>query len=73
MQTDPKDNPEYWEQIPDPAEMSFFDHLEELRQRIFVSLIAVFAGAILCFVFVRQIVGILEIPAKGVKFLLDLS
>jgi sec-independent protein translocase protein TatC len=66
---DQKDNPEYWEEIPDPAEMSFFDHLEELRQRIFVSLIAVVVGAILCFAFVRQIVGILEIPATGVKFL----
>ena len=64
-----KDSPEYWEQIPDPAEMSFFDHLEELRQRIFVSLIAVIAGAILCFAFVRQIVSILEVPAQGVKFL----
>ena len=68
-QADPKETPEYWEQIPDPAEMSFFDHLEELRQRIFVSLIAVVVGAILCFAFVRQIVGILEIPAQGVKFL----
>jgi sec-independent protein translocase protein TatC len=66
---DQKDNPEYWEEIPDPAEMSFFDHLEEFRQRIFVSLIAVVVGAILCFAFVRQIVGILEIPATGVKFL----
>ena len=67
--TDQKDNLDYWEQIPDPAEMSFFDHLEELRQRIFASLIAVVVGAILCFAFVRQIVAILEIPAQGVKFL----
>jgi sec-independent protein translocase protein TatC len=64
-----KDNPEYWEEIPNPAEMSFFDHLEELRQRIFACLIAVVGGAILCFVFVRQIVALLEVPAQGVKFL----
>ncbi len=62
-----KDN--YWDEIPEPAEMSFFDHLEELRTRIFISLIAVFCCAIICFVFVRPLVSWLEIPAKGVKFL----
>ncbi len=78
MTTKPVENPanaeqqddlDYWEQVPNSSEMSFFDHLEELRQRIFVSLIAIIAGAILCFAFVRQIVAILEIPATGVKFL----
>lgn len=49
--------------------MSLFDHLEELRQRIFYALIAVVLGIIGCFIFVRPIVQILEIPAKGVKFL----
>ena len=73
MTTNPVENPtpekDYWDEIPDGAEMSFFDHLEELRQRIFVSLIAVLVGAIACFAFVRQIVAILEVPAQGVKFL----
>ena len=64
-----KDHQEYWDQIPNPAEMSFFDHLEELRQRIFISLIAIIVGALLCFVFVKPIVAALEIPASGVKFL----
>lgn len=55
--------------LPDDVEMSLFDHLEELRQRIFYALIAVVAGAIGCFVYVRPIVAALEAPAQGVKFL----
>jgi sec-independent protein translocase protein TatC len=50
-------------------EMSFFDHLEELRQRIFYSILAVAIGAMGCFVYAKQIVQVLEIPAVGIKFL----
>lgn len=53
----------------DDVEMSLFDHLEELRQRIFYALIAVVGGIILCFAFVNKIVQLLEVPAQGVKFL----
>ena len=60
---------EYLNQIPDEVEMSLFDHLEEMRQRIFYSLIAVGLGIVGCFLVVRQIVQILEVPAQGVKFL----
>ncbi|NJP12131.1 MAG: twin-arginine translocase subunit TatC [Leptolyngbyaceae cyanobacterium RU_5_1] len=55
--------------LPDDVEMSLFDHLEELRQRIFYALIAVGVGAIACFVVVKPIVRLLEVPAQGVKFL----
>ncbi|MBF2014059.1 MAG: twin-arginine translocase subunit TatC [Rivularia sp. T60_A2020_040] len=57
------------DELPGEVEMSLFDHLEELRQRIFYSLIVVVLSAIACFVFVKQIVQLLEIPAQGVKFL----
>lgn len=63
------DSPSYDDELPDEVEMSLFDHLEELRQRIFYSLIAVVVGAIASFAFVKQIVRLLEIPAQGVKFL----
>ncbi|MDX2212433.1 MAG: twin-arginine translocase subunit TatC [Oculatellaceae cyanobacterium bins.114] len=53
----------------DDIEMSLFDHLEELRQRIFYALIAIVLGIVGCFVFVNKIVQLLEIPAQGVKFL----
>ena len=49
--------------------MSIFDHLEELRLRIFYSLIAVMLGVVGCFVFVERIVQLLEEPAPGAKFL----
>lgn len=55
--------------LPDDVEMSLFEHLEELRQRIFYSLIAVFCGIVGCFLAVKPIVQLLEIPARGVKFL----
>ena len=54
--------------VPNDVEMSLFDHLEELRQRIFYALIAVFVGIVLCFWQVNRIVELLEIPAKGAKF-----
>lgn len=37
------------DELPDEVEMSFFDHLEELRQRIFYSLIVVVVAVIGCF------------------------
>ncbi|WP_369792299.1 twin-arginine translocase subunit TatC [Synechocystis sp. PCC 7509] len=49
--------------------MSLFDHLEELRWRIFYALIAVVVGITGCFIAVKPIVQLLEVPAQGVKFL----
>ncbi|MFP5275243.1 twin-arginine translocase subunit TatC [Coleofasciculus sp.] len=59
----------YLDELPNDAEMSLFDHLEELRRRMFYSLLAVAVGATGCFVAVKYIVQLLEIPARGVKFL----
>lgn len=60
---------DYLDEIPHDVEMSLFDHLEELRRRIFYSLIAVVLCVIGCFVAVKPLVQLLEIPAQGVKFL----
>jgi Sec-independent protein secretion pathway component TatC len=38
-------------------------------RRIFYSLIAVAVGAVGCFIFVKPLVQVLEVPAQGVKFL----
>ena len=74
VSSEPSVNPEEREmnssdEFPDEVEMSLFDHLEELRQRLFYSLIAVAIGAVGCFVFVNSIVELLQKPAQGVKFL----
>lgn len=57
--------------LPDDKEMTVFDHLEELRQRIFVSVLAVGAAIVGCFTFSKDLVLILEAPVKtqGVRFL----
>jgi sec-independent protein translocase protein TatC len=61
--------PDPLDDLPGEVEMSLFDHLEELRQRIFYALIAVVVCVIGCFFFVKPIVQLLEVPAQGVKFL----
>ncbi len=60
---------DYADDALDDVEMSLFDHLEELRLRLFYALIAVVVGVIGCFAFVNRIVQVLELPAQGVKFL----
>ncbi|MEM0978931.1 MAG: twin-arginine translocase subunit TatC [Cyanobacteria bacterium P01_H01_bin.58] len=59
----------YLNEVPNDLEMSLFDHLEELRMRIFYSLIAVIIAVIGCFATVSRIVQLLEAPAQGAKFL----
>ncbi|MBE9146695.1 twin-arginine translocase subunit TatC [Planktothrix mougeotii LEGE 06226] len=65
---DLEEKKEFLDEIPDEVEMSLFDHLEELRQRIFYSLIAVFIAIIGCFTVVNPIVHLLQRPASGIKF-----
>ncbi|WP_267383141.1 twin-arginine translocase subunit TatC [Cyanobacterium sp. uoEpiScrs1] len=63
------DQQTYLNEIPNDIEMSLFDHLEELRKRIFYGLIAVFIGIIGCFIFVKPLVKWLQFPAQDVEFL----
>lgn len=57
--------------LPDDKEMSIFDHLEELRQRIFISVLGVGAAILGCFAFSKELVVLLEAPvsSQGVRFL----
>lgn len=59
----------YLDEVPDDIEMSLFDHLDELRQRILYAVIAIAFCVVACFAGVRQIVELLEVPAQGAKFL----
>ncbi|KAI3467032.1 hypothetical protein Pfo_023695 [Paulownia fortunei] len=59
------------ELLPDDKELSIYDHLEELRDRIFVSVLAVGAAIVGCFAFSKELIMLLEAPvrAQGVRFL----
>lgn len=59
------------ELLPEDKEMTIFDHLEELRQRIFVSVLAVGAAMVGCFAYSKDLIMILEAPVRtqGVRFL----
>ncbi|KAL3636009.1 hypothetical protein CASFOL_020556 [Castilleja foliolosa] len=59
------------ELLPDDKEMSIYDHLEELRERIFVSVLALGAAMAGCFTFSKDLIMFLEAPVKtqGVRFL----
>ena len=49
--------------------MTLVGHLEELRSRVLRSLLAVVVGAAARLLFVRPLVRLLEVPAKGIHFL----
>ncbi len=46
------------------TEMSFLDHVEELRWRIIRSLVALFAATVLCLAFYRRILDLLILPVN---------
>lgn len=51
------------------AEMPIFDHLEELRQRIFIAFTMFLIITIICFIYIKNIALLLQEPAIGIKFL----
>ena len=69
IEVDKQEKDTFLDEVPDDLEMSLFDHLDELRQRIFYSVIAIAIAVLGCFTAVRQIVELLEVPAQGAKFL----
>ena len=62
-------NPQPEQLPPNDVEMSLVDHLEELRQRVFRSLIAIVLGALACLLAVKPLVRLLEEPAGSIRFL----
>ena len=62
-------NPQPEQLPPNDVEMSLVDHLEELRQRVFRSLIAIVLGALACLFAVKPLVRLLEEPAGSIRFL----
>ncbi len=48
-------------------EMPFLDHLEELRWRVFKSLIGIVVGAVITFLFIDQIFELLKKPTSSIE------
>ena len=61
--------PERDPDFPGEVEMSFADHLEELRWRLLRSLASVVIAAAGCLILVRPLVRLLEQPAEGMRFM----
>eukprot|EP00879_Flechtneria_rotunda_P002033 GHRR01002211.1.p1 GENE.GHRR01002211.1~~GHRR01002211.1.p1 ORF type:complete len:295 (+),score=104.17 GHRR01002211.1:560-1444(+) len=59
------------EELPDDMEMPIWDHLDELRERVLVALLAAAVGIGGCFLFSKELVLFLEAPVAdaGVRFL----
>lgn len=59
------------EELPDDKEMTIFDHLEELRDRLLISVVAVGFAIVGCFAFAKDLIVLLEKPvySLGVRFL----
>lgn len=51
------------------ADMSVIEHLEELRQRLFIAFTIFCIITIICLVYMKNIAYILQEPALGIKFL----
>lgn len=57
------------EKRPDPNQMTFLEHLEELRWRLLKTVSAIAAGTVLALVFHKQLVTWLLKPAAGIELI----
>ena len=57
------------EKRPDPNQMTFLEHLEELRWRLLKTVTAIAVGTLLAFVFHQQLVTWLLKPAEGIELI----
>ncbi len=61
------------EEVPEEAAMSIWDHLNELRKRLFIGALAMVITAGLSFLFAEQIIAILAIPLGGMQYFLSIE
>ncbi len=54
---------------PESGELTFVEHLEELRKRLFIAALAIAIGTGVCYAFIDEIVKVLERPAGDLDFI----
>ena len=61
------------EEISTEDAMSIWDHLNELRKRLFIGALAMVITAGLSFIFAEQIIAILAVPLGGMQYFLSIE
>ena len=61
------------EEVLEEGTMSIWDHLNELRKRLFIGAVALLVTSGLSFIFAEQIIGILAIPLGGIANFLSIE
>lgn len=51
------------------SRLTLVEHLSELRKRLIISIIAIIAGAVICFNFIEEIIELLIRPGEGLDFI----
>lgn len=59
--------------LTDEKVMELFEHLNELRRRLFIALIAMVIGSAIAFAFAQQLIVLLAIPVGGVEKLVAIE
>ena len=73
LSTTPENAPSPSREEDEKDQMPFLDHLEELRWRLLKSLATVLVGAVICFVFVEELMNILTAPYEDAVWSLETS
>jgi sec-independent protein translocase protein TatC len=59
--------------MAEDREMGIWDHINELRQRLFKAVLALFVGVMLSFAFAQQLIVILAVPINGLQNLTSIE
>lgn len=53
--------------MPEDKEMGIWEHINELRERLFKAVLALIVGAIISFIFAQRLIEILAVPINGLQ------
>jgi sec-independent protein translocase protein TatC len=59
--------------MPEDKEMGIWDHINELRQRLFKAVLALIVGSVISFIFAQKLLDILAVPIGGLQNLIAIE